>query len=72
MDFGRDLDYLNVSRLMGAMLTMDRGPSYRDLDEYMSIEDAHDVLEVAIVNAHNRRFEATREEHRARVRGKHR
>jgi len=30
--------------------------SLRDLDEYLSIEDCHDLLEVARIDAHNRRL----------------
>jgi hypothetical protein len=46
------------------------GVSYRDLDEWMSVEDACDVLEVALVRAHNTQFERKQQELKARSQGR--
>jgi hypothetical protein len=49
------LEYQNVSPVIGAVLS--RGlASLRDLDEHYSVEDCYDLLEVATIDAHNRRL----------------
>ncbi|RUV20021.1 transcription elongation factor GreA [Mesorhizobium sp. M7A.F.Ca.MR.228.00.0.0] len=45
-------EYGNVSRAIGQVLSKGK-TSLRELDEWLSIEDVHDLLEVAMVDAHN-------------------
>lgn len=39
---------------IGAALSS-RLATFRDLDEFMSVEDAYDLLEVLAIDAHNKR-----------------
>lgn len=48
-------EYKNVSRLIGSVLSQ-KLASMRDLDEWLSVEDCHDLLEVSLVDAHNRKL----------------
>jgi hypothetical protein len=49
------VEYRNVPQVIGAVLS--RGlATLRDLDEHYSVEDCYDLLEVATVDAHNRRL----------------
>jgi hypothetical protein len=44
-----------VSRAIGTLISSGK-VSMRDLGEWMSLQDAYDVLEVISVDAHNRRL----------------
>lgn len=43
---------MNVTALIGAAISSGK-VSLRDLDEYYSLEDVYDVLEIVSVDAHN-------------------
>ena len=49
------LEYRNVSNLIGSMLSQ-KLASMRDLDEWLSVEDCHDLLEISLIDSHNRRL----------------
>lgn len=58
---GRLAEYPNVSRLIGVVVSSGKA-SYRDLDEWLSVEDGYDILEVISVDAHNERILSKRNE----------
>lgn len=49
------LEYKNVTNLMGSILSQ-KLASMRDLDEWLSVEDCHDLLEISLIDSHNRRL----------------
>lgn len=55
------MQYPNLSNLIGSVLSQ-KLATMRDLDEYLSVEDCHDLLEVALVDTHNRRLMQKAEE----------
>jgi hypothetical protein len=61
------MDYPNVPKMIGLALMTGKA-SFRDLDEYMGVEDVYDLIEVEIVNARNMRAERKRQERKARNR----
>lgn len=46
---------MNVSNLIGTVISFYGGGMMRDLGTVLSIEDCHDLIEIATVDAHNRR-----------------
>lgn len=49
------LEYKNVTNLIGSMLSQ-KLASMRDLDEWLSVEDCHNLLEISLIDSHNRRL----------------
>lgn len=51
------LEYANISPLIGAVLSVSgaKTQALRDLDEWLSVEDCYDILEVAAIDNHNQR-----------------
>lgn len=48
------LDYPNLPRSIGAVVSSDKA-TLRECQEYYSIEDVYNMLEVIAIDAHNRR-----------------
>lgn len=54
-------EYVNVPPIIGQLVSM-RMASYADLSTTLSVEDVHDLLEVAAVDVHNTAILRKREE----------
>ena len=48
------MDYPNVPGVIGAVISTGKA-TMRDLDEWLSVEDVYDLMEIVSVDAHNRR-----------------
>lgn len=47
------IDFVNVPMLIGTIVASKKA-SYYELDAHLSLEDAYDILEIALVDGHNK------------------